>query len=257
MMKIGTLFTDLPVEPGYDDAGLPSVRGTFLLPGKFPLLSFEPFLGLSEVLGVRHGRPIREDGEGLKPHVDANLFGRDSLFDRLVLHGEAGVPSVEVPADGTGLNSPLDSPVELELEGPYLGEPETLRGYLKTRLLRVSKGIVTALALEPGIADLALTFLDSAEEVLKRAVNSLKDVLKNLRMNGVKDFNLAFISLQDRSLLAIPKPLPRLFVGVLPVEEGGIVEDAANLKGMFKRPSLLPRRIEAVFIGLSFHAGPA
>lgn len=250
-MKVGALIANFSVEPGHYDTGLPSVRGAFLLSGKFALIPLKSFLGLPEVFGVPDSLSRGEDGKGLEPHVDANLLGRDRLRNRNILNREANVPPVELPLNSAGLNPPLDGAMESELQSAYLRELETLRSYPKTPL-RICEGVVSALSFKTRISSLASFILDSTEKVLKGAVNSLKDILKDLGVDFVKNLDLILVGLKRSGLIAISKTLPRLFVGVLPVEKRGVVEDTANLKGMFKRLGLFLCRIEAVFKSFDF-----
>ncbi len=171
--------------------------------------------------------------------------------NRDILDGEADVPSIEFPLDGTGLNGFLNSTMKLESDSSYLGKFEALRSYLKAWRLRIGDGVISAFTPESWIASLTRLSFNSTEKILKCFIDSFKDVLKHLRVNLIKSLDFILVGLMYRGLFAICKSFADLFVTVLSVKKAGVVENMADFKRLHKFLSLLFGWKKPVFVGLT------
>ena len=250
MMKISALIANLTMDfRNYFARPFPVSRA-LLSRGQAALLSHQVLFRFPQVLRVLDHYTVRKNSKRFDAYINADRCIRNGNLGGLDFHREAGVPLIAITPNRAGLHGPGDLPVKLDFNSPDLGEAESsLLSKLKAGFLRIANGIVLAFAFVPRVAGIAASLLDPAKEGLKRAVNSEKDVLKDLGMNIMKRGYSLFVDLENFLLSYAGKALTRYLVMIAPVRKTGIVENPTGFQRTLNNLDLLLRRVESVFVG--------
>ena len=230
VLKVFSLIADLAVQIRNQSTVLPSISRTSFLSGKFPLFLLKFLLRLSEKLWVLDSLAVRKNGEGFNPHINSYFFLWNRVPNRNVFHGKTDVPLGIFMFDCASFNVSNNRSMLFESQGTYFGKLQATSRDCKSGLW-ISEGIISALLFETWVAWF-LFLLNSTEEVLKRAICSFKNVLKDLGMNGIKNFDFGLVLSQDGALLGKSKTFASSLIGVLSIEKTRIVEHPAHLKGV-------------------------
>ena len=248
MVKIRSLIANFTMKLGNNRPGLFSIRGTFFLLRKLSLLDSKLSLRRTKVFGVLYSLTIREDSKKLNADINTNSLIRYRLFDRFILNRKAGIPFINLFLNRTSFNLPSWLSVKFNFNSSYLGELETIIGYLKT-FLRITKRVISIIRLEARVAGL-FTCFNSTKEVLKCPFYSKQNILQDLRMNIVKKLYILFIGYKDFLLFYSGKTLACLFISMLPVKKTGVIQNAAIIQNPIKFLCLILCRIKSVFESL-------
>ena len=220
-----------------------SLIEVFLLPlepGNVVGVPFHPALALN--LGT-----IGKHGERFQTKVDTNGFGVGRKRFGLDLTREAGVPLTVTTPNGDGLDSSLNRPVQLNLDRANLRERQDVAIELHAiTVLRASEAVIVHASLKAGVSGL-IARLNTAEESLKRQVNSCHGVLEHLRVD-IRQFRL--IRLPSREQLrsgVVAQCLTTLFVGILTGSQRLVIDKTAQLKRLGELVLLGFSRLETVF----------
>ena len=250
MVKIRPLVSNFVVQSGYFKPCLSPVSRAFFLSAQSSLYKLESFLALDKEFRVVNTFTIAEEAEVI-PAVDinANLFNRWMLNNDIrQFTAKEGKPlSSLVLLDSQGLDFASWGSMQNNRNTTNLAEfKPSLIQKLKSRL-RI--GYATNFALKSGITcfnlDSFFAKLNPVKEVVKSLMQSVRDILQNLRMcliiiRRAGSFNVLHERIKIK-LLGCHK----LFV----LAKKSVVYVFAYLKLVKKSYFLLVRRIYSIFVG--------
>jgi len=253
MMKIRPLVTNVSVGFLEQPHGLSPSATAFLTSGDFALTSSQSPQPCFKVAGVGDKLPIREGGEGIQPHVDADSPGWRNLYRNTNDHRKAGVPLPRLTLQGECLNLTGERPVHLQLDTPHaLGVDSASIG----EVAAVSPGgegetIVPVAGLKARVARY-LPSLDSAEKSLKSLINTPEHVLAGGEVSQVKVAGIPYL-FQLIGLVVVVKIDPLHTPGITAFLKRSVIQRASLGKLVFKRSRLLMRGIQAIFESTPLH----
>jgi len=197
------------------------------------------FFFLTEKAGVGDLFTGGESGKGLEPYVNADLFGafRQALgFD---FARERSVPLAGAALlDGEGFDLALQRAMQDELDMPNARSKElALLVKLKAKLW-IREAIITALALEAGMAWVFASF-DAAEERLKSQIKPYSDMLQDLGVDGCEGGPFLFQDGIGGMLLVERQALTSLLIGGSALCKQVVIQPTALFKRLIELCFLL------------------
>jgi len=194
--------------------------------------------------------PVTEGGEGLQPHVNADLLPRLKQGRWLgALTGETDVPFARAaPADRRRLGNTFHWAVQNELDKSNIGDTDALVVYMQptaNRHLREGEAIVAARATKAGIARFFACFAPT-EVGLEGQINAHRDVLQYLRVNTCQCGSFGLERWQGPLLVVQAYCLLSLLPSHLALGEEMVIQPAALLQLLSEEVLLLLGRIQAV-----------
>ena len=246
--EIKPLVGDLLVDLSDKTTSLRSTHRAFFSASKTLLGLLEKLLGFTKELRGFDLGSVSESGEGNKAHVNADFLPCLGKRDDFALDGEVDIPPVVSPSDGKGLDLTGYRPVPLNLNVADVLKVETPVLDLTTVSEdSICDGIEPVGRFEPGITGF-LPSLDPAEERFESLVQPAKSLLERTVVAGGKGL-VFLLELGEKpgGLLRESNAFAGNFVSLLPLSEGGVVEEAVPVKLGGKGFRLFPGRVKAVF----------
>jgi len=184
VQKIFSLIHYFFVSLGYKDLCLASSVGTSYLAGKCSLSSSQDSFRLPEEFRVINtsSRGVNEKFLDADINPDFGYSFRD-ILGRHIITGEAHKPLAgRGTPDCDGFDIPLNRPGQEEFELADTGNIQVPSFNLPSGLLQ-SEGIISVFSPEPGESGLFAYILAPAKEGVKSTIETLQNILQDLRSN--------------------------------------------------------------------------
>ena len=158
-----------------------SFRSAFLCFGQSALSTCKSFLISTKETWIRDFLTVRESGETFQSNVDTNGFARIWQRLRFYLASKVGVPIANrVAANSQRFDLPLNRSVQNKFYAADFGDIENVTFHGKSKLLE-REAVISSVSLKAWITRF-ITCLDTAKESLESQINTLLDILENLRI---------------------------------------------------------------------------
>lgn len=249
MLKVRPLVSNLVVQFGYFEPCFSPVSRAFDFSAKSSLQELESLFRFDKEFGVVKSLSIAEETE-IIPAVNINTY----LFSRSMLDNNVWKFTAKY-------SKPLSSHIMLDSQCLDFAFRDSVQDYRNTSYLAEFKPFVRKnLESRLGISDtidsaletrksffLAGFVFDSAKEVSKSFVDSIRDILGNLRMNRIFTFNQLVV-------VKLPKSLARLFISIDRSFKEKVVYFLTSFQRINDSYFLFIRRVYAIFIHQQAHS---
>jgi hypothetical protein len=193
---------------------------------------------------------VREFSKALQTHIYSNCQIIAGHWLRVYLTSETSIPiSHRVPLNCEGLDLPFQRAMQNNSHGPDFGQEQTIIKKFKTELLE-SEAIVPTITPKTWIPRF-LSRLHPAKECLESQVNTLLNILQNLRENAFQ-FRM-FLLPEGEHLICIVqrKRFMLLLPGILASGKRLVIDPTAKFQRLNQLRSLAPGWLQAILE--SFH----
>ena len=191
-----------------------------------------------------------EEGKGLEPHIDTYVLIRWGQYVRLDLNArEAHKPLARrVSHDAARFHDAFRGPVLNHLEMHNLGKGELALFIDAETRLGVGEGSVAESGFVARIAGRLANF-HALEEGFEGFVDSMQDILQDLRVDGFIFWSDLFDGGKLGALLCKGDALAAHLIGVFPLLHCGVVQLPAECELLMQQAFLLLGWVETVLIG--------
>jgi len=253
MLEVRPLISDVSVSLLEQSDGFSPADTAPLAAGHLPLTPAQLPQSHFEIAGVSHQLAIRQGGEGIKPHIDADSLERRYHNRHIDDHRKAGVPLSGFTLQCQGLNFASDRPVHFHLDDtdPLYLDPADIGEVAAVSPGRERVAIEPIPGLEAGIARFPAS-LHPAEESLEGLVNPPEHVLAGGVIGQLQVTGIPYL-LELVSLVVVVKANslhPPCLTSFL---ESRVIQGAGFRQLMFKGYVLLFAREKPVFESPALH----
>ena len=201
------------------------------------------------MMRIRYACPIGQCSEVCQTYINPNRLVFVGMFNNWHLNftTEYCEPLTSIiDFDSQSLGFASGDTMKNDWDIPYLGAEQFSIGNKLEPRLRIDDALDSGFEAGKSSIDLLafLSLFDSAKEVVKSLAQSVPNILKDLAVNFIADFRMAYFDVFHQRVKVKLFSYPKLFIQAKKL----IIYKLAMLENLEKPYLLLRRRIQSVFI---------
>lgn len=249
MLEVASLVGNPDMASSDLESGFASIPASLFLPAQSSLQPLQSSFALGQEMRIRNARSIAQSSKVCQADINANTLVLVRMLNdwRFNLTTEYSKPlSSAIAFDSQSLGYASRNAMQDDWELANLGaEQSSLIDKPKSRL---GVGNTLDSGFEAGKSSLDflsfLSLFDSAKETIKSFAQSIASILKNLAMDIITDFRMAYLDVFDQRIEVKFLCQQKFFVQAKKL----IIDKLAVFESFEKSYLLLHRRIQSVFI---------
>ena len=255
MQEVTPLISDLPMNL-YKPCPCPaSLESALFLGGKSSLRIFERLFGFPKPARIVNYCAVRKSGKTIQSEVytDFFFFSRGQNLQWHTITGKNSIPTFAFAFDSSSFDFAFNFPVLAHFDCAYFREPNLLLFDFDRAIvcLWIGKRVEELYAFKAWKTCSLALVLPAQKEPFERFIQSLNDILENLRIDGFEFGELAadFGQLLDLSICS-----KRLFArspNIASLFKSTVIEKSASIEDRKQNLYLCSRRIDSELKGLS------